>query len=191
MAVFSFLSSPRGKELHKTLSISLPFLLVPSLILCAETGGRQGGKICVLSFVCVSWETLCVSIQSICCEAEWHKTNLAKVWRENRGRIPWKRMNHFSSRYQTKQGCVLTRPMSGIITIFTTRMSLTTEICYLFTISSFKERGLTQSQQHCFIFTIHSLKICKWVSWCLLLKSRTCKVSFLQWWSKYTDQVLE
>lgn len=73
-------SSPRGKELHKTLSLSLPFLLVPSFILCAETGGRQGGKVCVLlSFVCVSWGTQCVSIQSICCEAEWHKTNLAKV----------------------------------------------------------------------------------------------------------------
>lgn len=54
-------SSPRGKESHKSLSLSLPFLLVPSLILCAETGGRQGGKVCVLlSFVCVSWETECV-----------------------------------------------------------------------------------------------------------------------------------
>lgn len=54
-------SSPRGKELHNTLSLSLPFLLVPSLILCAETGGRQGGKVCVLlSCVCVSWETECV-----------------------------------------------------------------------------------------------------------------------------------
>jgi len=58
---YSISSSPRGKELHKTLSLSpslSALFVMPSLILCAETGGRQGGKECVLlCFVCVSWKT--------------------------------------------------------------------------------------------------------------------------------------